>query len=327
VEFFEGFRGELKRYAEGVHQLEPPAGADAIARAEQRLGRALPADFRDFLAQWNGGFLFHDDLTLFGAGGPAALDRLEAAGQEIRFGTAPGSELRFDGAGRVVTFDEATEERAVEGGGFARWIEALMARERLVVDREGEVRPEALDGVELRLTVRRKRAEAAARIDPGSAAWQEELAAVRAEEGRAGDARAALERAAEIQPEAARLWLKLGELAAAEPDAAAAARAFARAGEAAGEGEEAAFALARAAACGREARLPEADGWAAEARRRAPGLAAEQRAAAEHLAGEGDVDGALERIALARAIAPDDEAVARVEAGLRARLRLRPISG
>jgi hypothetical protein len=325
VEFFERFRGELKRYADGVHELEPPVEAGALARAEQRLAGALPADYRDFLGQWNGGFLFHDDVRLFGAGGRAELDRLAREGDEVAFGEAPGASLRFDGRGRVVALDQATEERLVEGSRFARWLEALMARERLVVDREGEVRPEALDGVELLPKVRRKRAEAATKIDPAAPAWQEELAEVLAEAGATEAAAAALERAVALEPGAARPWLRLGELRQAASDAAGAAEAFARAGEAAREPEEAAFAFARAAATGRATGLADAAGWAAEAVRRAPGLIDEQRTAAEHLLAEGDAAGALERLHLARALAPEDASLAQLEARARARSRMRTI--
>jgi Flp pilus assembly protein TadD len=55
-----------------------------------------------------------------------------------------------------------------------------------------------------------------------------------------------------------------------------------------------------------------------------PGFVEDQRAAAAHLVEQGDLDGALERLALAEAVAPDDPEVRRALALARSRRALRP---
>ena len=50
---------------------EPPASPEQIARLEERLGRALPADYRDYLLAQDGGRLASNDRavdTIFGLG-------------------------------------------------------------------------------------------------------------------------------------------------------------------------------------------------------------------------------------------------------------------
>ncbi|MSP60497.1 MAG: tetratricopeptide repeat protein [Myxococcales bacterium] len=328
MRFFERFRTALRRYAEGVHDLGAAATPAAIALAEERLGCPLPESFREFLAQWNGSFLFHDDYSLFGvAGARPELDRLTSDGGEVIFGETPSGGLRFDARGRVIFLDAETEARTVFGSEFERWLDALMAREGLIYDREGEFRADAFEGADLAARIERKRAEAAIRADPDSPGWREELARLLEEAGQLEPAAQAYEEAVALDPSAAGAWFALGKLRRSAGDEAAASRAFQSAGEAEREPEESAFALAHAARSARAAGMtPEADAIAARVLAAAPAFVALQRAAAEHLAAEGEHDVALDRLALAEAVAPLDAAVREASAHLRARRALRPLT-
>jgi tetratricopeptide (TPR) repeat protein len=321
MEFFERFRAALRRYAEGVHRLEPPATAAAIDEAERSLGRPLPPAYRDFLLQWNGGELFHDDYVLFGAGGPLSVER-----GLIRFGEAADS-LGFDERGRVVAVDPESEPESgvgrVEGSSFGRWLEALVARESLLYDRDGEFREDAFEGAELTARVRRKRAQAAVRADPESPAWREELAAILVEDERPGEAAAELERAVALEPALASAWFSLGRLRRDAADPGGAADAFRRAAEAEHEPEEAAFAFAHAARAAVEAGRADASELGARVAGRMPTFVAQQAEAARHLIEEGSADEAIERLALALAVAPADAALAQLLARARARAAIK----
>lgn len=320
MRFFERFRNALSRYADGVHGLGAPAGERAIADAERALARRLPDAFRDFLLEWNGGFLFGDDYALF------RTDALRAKGAEVAIGEGPSGALWLDERGRVVAIDRDTDARTIEGSDFERWLDAILAREGLVYDREGEFRDGALEGVELAANVRQKRAEAAAKADPESPAWQEELGSILLAAGHAARAAKAVERATALDPDGATAWFALGKLRRAAGDSASASDAFARAATSEREPEEAAFAWANAARAAAEAvRKEAAAAYAAKSRAAQPSFTDEQRAAADHLAAEGDVEAAIERLELAHAVALDDEQIAQALARMRARRSLRPI--
>jgi tetratricopeptide (TPR) repeat protein len=325
MRFYERFRAALARFSDGVHQLDPPASERAVDEAERRLGRALPAEFRDFLRQWNGGWLFHDDYALFGVGG-AGAGELELAGDRVRIGEGVGGALLLDERGRVIAVDAETETERVEGSRFERWLDATIAREALVYDREGEFRDEAFDGGELSAKLRRKRAQAAAKADPDAPAWREELAAILVEEGRPAQAIAELERAVELEPASAPAWFALGKLHRDAGDAGRAAACFERAGESERDPQEASFALAhavRAAVEAPEAERPDVSAIRERVRRLDASFVDQQRAAARHLLDEGELGQALERLSLALAIDPDDAELGRLVATTRARQSLR----
>ena len=326
MKFFDRFRGALLRYARGVHDLGEPASPQSIAKAEHALGRKLPVSFRDFLAQWNGGWLFHDDYAITGVEG--ARDELRDLAIDddlVRFGRSLAATLFFDERGRVIARDLDTEERAVEGSDFERWLDATMAREAVVYDREGEFREEAFHGGELAAAARKKRAQSAAKADPASPAWQAELGLLDAEEGHDDRALAAFRRAVALDPALASAHFAAAKLLRADSAHADAARAFAAAGASYREAAEAAFAFAHAARAAADAAIPEAAAFAARAAALEPGFVAEQRAAASHLIADGALDEAMEHLALAAAVAPDDESLQSALAHLRARRSLRQV--
>ena len=326
MKFFDRFRGALARYARGVHDLGDPATPEALSEAETKLGRALPISYRDFLTQWNGGWLFHDDYSLFGVNGTRdELRGLSVEGDLVRFGNSPAAALFFDARGRVIARDAETDEPAVAGSDFEHWLDATMAREAVVYDRDGEFREEAFDEGELSAAAQKKRAVAATKADPAAATWQEELGVVEAEAGNDDRALAAFLRAASLDPALASAHFAAAKILRSKGDHPAAARAFSAAGEAHREPAESAFAFAHAARAAAEARLTEAPTLAARAAALAPGFVAEQRTAAEHLSGEGALDEAMEHLLLAAAVAPDDAALRTAIAHLRARRSLRPL--
>src|SRR5205814_2970210 len=91
--FFDRFRAELARYAEGVHQLGDPT-------PQAELGPAWPAALQDLYRSWNGMRLFHDSLVLY----PSALVSPTDGAWQI--GEAPSVRLVTDERGRVREADE-----------------------------------------------------------------------------------------------------------------------------------------------------------------------------------------------------------------------------
>jgi tetratricopeptide (TPR) repeat protein len=328
VQFFDRFRTALARYEEGVHLLGEPATEAALANAEARLGARLPEALRDFLRQWNGGFLFHDEIALHGvAGARSELDHLARQPAGLALGTTPSARLFLDERGRVLAIDEETEARRVEGSSLDGWLAATMAREGLLFDRDGEYKDEVFDGEGLSEKTQRKRAQLGSKADPAAPAWHEELAAIFDDGGEPESALEELECAVAgtVEGDAglADAWLAIGGLRhrLGRPDEAS---AFVQAARALPDAGEAAWAWAQAARAEAARDADVARGYAAEVTRLAPGFVAEQREAARHLEEEGDLDGAVERLELALAVTPDD-AEARGRLGhVRARRKLRP---
>ena len=326
MRFFTRFRSALSQYEEGVHDLGLPATEKAVAEAEEELGRKLPLELRDFLLQWNGGYLFHDEVALFGVEGARdELRKLAHTDDGLWIGETATARLFLDERGRVLALDDETDGRHAEGSELERWLDATMAREGVLFDRDGEYREEAFDGEGLSERALRKRSQLAIKADPQAPAWHEESAALLVEEGQPDKAMAALERAVAGAMDGdvalADAWMALGQLrrTAGKGDAAV---AFVHAARALGDPGEAAYAWAQAsrAATGED----EKQAHARQVVELAPEFVAEQRAAARHLVEEGDLDGAVERLELALSIAPDDKAARELLSHTRARRALRP---
>jgi tetratricopeptide (TPR) repeat protein len=321
VAFFDRFRAELSRYADGVHELGDPASERAIAEAVARVGRPLPAGLVDFYRSWDGARLFTDSFVLVGVSALAVED--EAT---LRLGESLGLPLVIDAAGRVLEVDEVGD-RVVAGTTVEKWLVAIMARERLMVDREGEWRDVFEDeGEVLRPEVRDKRLRAALKADPEAAAWRLEAAELAFEEGAIDGAAAELERAVAADPGAGVAWALLGGIHHRAGRLDEAERAFARAAEGSRDPERRAEWWAEAARASAEAGSAEARRTAAE-RSLAADPAATRRwldEARERLAA-GDADGAHNLAALADAVEPDGEA-ARLVKDARVRRALKPLS-
>lgn len=322
-----------------MHDLSDPATEHALAEAEVALGRPLLAAWRDFLGQWNGGYLFHDDYRLYGVEGARdELRRIALVADEEApadattrtlwaLGEGPEGELLLDEAGRVLVRDAESGALRMEGSDLERWLDATMAREAVVYDREGEFRDEAFDEGELAAAARRKRAQVALKADPDSPTWNEETGQLLRESGEVERAEAALRRAVELWPGAESAWFSLGTLRRETGDGAEAARCYARSAELRTDSDEAAFAWAQAAraAVMDEALREAARDYAARAARCAPAFVEQQRTAAAHLLEEGALDEAIEHYDLAAAVATDDEDLRRERARARVRRAMRPI--
>jgi tetratricopeptide (TPR) repeat protein len=280
-----------------------------------RLGRALPSELVELYRSWDGLRLFTDSFEIIDSAGLSVENQAS-----LRLGESFGAPLLVDAAGRVLELDELGD-RLLVGSSLDRWLTVTMAREGLLVDREGEWRDvfEREDEA-LRLEVRRKRLRAALKGDPSAAAWYLEAAELAFEEGDAEAAERALADAVAVDAQAGLAWELLGGLLrrAGRLDdaersfrsAADATRDAARRGERLAEAARAAREAGRGASYARDIDEPLVEGWIADARER---LAA------------GDVDGALNLAGLALAARPEAEGAVEVARLARARHALRPL--
>jgi tetratricopeptide (TPR) repeat protein len=295
--FFERFREEVARYAEGVHRLGGPAPAARL--------KGFPDELAAFLRSWNGADLFVDAVRI------APAEEIARDGELWPFGeTATGDRLAIDAAtGAVLRVEEDTGELLVEGTSFAHWLEGLVIAEAIVYDREGEFREGIFDedGEELTPAAAEKRERKALKVDPTAPAPAWRLAKALSRLGRADKAAAVLRELTAREPRFAWAWFDLARLERAAGDLAAAERAYASAAEADPDYEHAGYFAAHAARAAAE-RGDE------EARKRhgsrALQLDAElprlQLEAATRMAEEGRVEEAREAALLVRAVRPGD---------------------
>ena len=310
--FFDRFREALSRLPDGLVRTGPPATAEAIAATESALG-PLPAVVRSFLQSFDGVDLFHETVLIAGVGphAPRTLAALNPApGAELLFAEAPGADrfaLRADGA--VVRLragdDENEPERWLAGSGFERWLEALVAHERVLYGPDGEFSPDAFepDGAEILPLAALRQAERALRLDPDAAELHHERAVALRRLGRQADSRQAFARAAALDADNPWTWFDLGRAALSEGVGAA---------------SEALDAFERAA---RLQQGPESARFWVWAARAAQVLAAPERQAGcrrESLALVPDLAAALRRARDAAASEDDPEALAEAEALLAA---------
>lgn len=208
--FFESLRAKVGRYAIGVHHLPAPADKCALAAAEQRLGAKLPESLRDFLLSFDGILLFHESHRLFSA---SELGRREATPRYLHVGETPDGALYMplEGEGCIYLVDEEAPDPILCGSRTESWLDATLAREGLLVDREGEFR-EVFTSEGLSKPVQRKRTELGLRHDPKAALYLLERAEQFAEEGEIRAAILALQQAVTLDPQAGPAWELLATL-------------------------------------------------------------------------------------------------------------------
>lgn len=216
---FDRFRRELKKYQDGVHLLGEPAGPMGAAVMAR-----LPAEFRAFVQSWNGAELFNEAYRVCGVGpGAVGGDVLQAAapgrggaGGAEADGDDDGAEVFPAGAleiaaaaegarfalatdGRVLRWDPDDEAVVPEASGLERWLGALMVREGLLYDAEGEFIEGAFEGdavaPELAIAGERK----ALVIDPEAMGPRLRLARALREQGNRDDMLIELERLLELE--------------------------------------------------------------------------------------------------------------------------------
>jgi tetratricopeptide (TPR) repeat protein len=305
--FFERFRVELRKYADGVNDL---------GDAEPSPPEALPAELRELYRSWNGARLFADTIVIV----PAA--QVTAAPSGWRIGEWPEGTLELDSDGRVRSRDD-DGAAIVVGSSLERFLAAVMAREGVLVDREGEFK-DVFDEDGITPRARARQTEVALKLDGLAAAWHLEAAERAFAEGDDAAVEAALARAVAIDEGAGEAWALLGALQrrAQRLDAAEAsfARAAAAAPTAATRAERAAEAARAASEAGREEARA---GHAATARAADAEAVARWIAEGRALLDGGDAEGALNRATLAAAVDPDGDAKGLVrEARTRSRLRV-----
>jgi tetratricopeptide (TPR) repeat protein len=312
--FFDHFRAALARLPAGLIRVMPPADATALARAEAELGRPLPGEYRAFLGSFDGADLFHESVLVAGVGAAAPV-RLAELGPdregELTFAVgAAGERYLLDAAGRVVRTDAGADERARAGSGFARWLDATVAREQVLYGPDGEYAPDVFDpsGEEVTPLVALRQAERALKQDPGAAGAAHARGVALRRLGRRSAAVAAFAEATELDPDNPWPWFDLGRAALDDAQAARAVSAFQRAAEleAGPSGGRLLAWAARAAGPGAEAeRLRAAalarDGALVDSLRRAVDAATE----------DDDPDELAEARALLAAIAPGEVVVPR----------------
>jgi hypothetical protein len=302
--FFDRFRVELGKYADGVHDLGEPVD-------EARLrGKTLPGQLADFYRSWDGARLFADTIVIVPVG---AFDG-------VTLGEWPDGALEIDGDGRVRARDE-DGAAIVVGSTLEKFLAAAMAREGLLVDREGEFR-DVFDEDDIDERVADKQTRAALKLDPGAAAWHLEAAERAFADGDDAAAEAGLARAVALDEGAGDAWALLGALQRRSGRLPAAAASFARAYEAIGAGGVRAERAGEAARAASEAGDDAARRKHADASRAADsGAVARWLDEAQKRLETGDGEGALNRATLAAAVAPDEAAPVVQKARVRAKLK------
>ena len=303
----------------------PPASAAALVAAEAALGRSLPPALRSFLESFDGVDLFHEAVLVAGVGPQAplalaALNRGDARGALV-FAEAAGGDrfalrddgkvlrLRGEGEGDKSAGDEPggdEPERWLAGSDFSKWLEALVAHERVLYGPDGEFSPDVFepDGAEILPLVALRQTERALRIDPDAADLHHERAIALRRLGRDDDARAAFERAARLDAENPWTWFDLGRaaLAAGIAGAREALVAFENAGRL-DRGQAGARFWVWAARAAQLLGAPERMvACREEALRRVPGLGAALRRACEAAAESDDSDELVEAETLRAAL-------------------------
>jgi tetratricopeptide (TPR) repeat protein len=223
--FFEKFREATARLPDGLIRPAPPASPAALKDAEARLGAALPAEYASFLRSFDGVDLFHEAIVVAGVGAaaPRALIELnEDRDHEDRdrlllvFAEAvAGDQFALDERGRVLRLRAGSDERILAGSGFERWLDATIARERLLYGPDGEFAPNVFedDGEEIAPAVVLKQTERALKIDPGSAEAQHERGLALRSLGRTALALEAFAAATALDPDDPWPWFYLGRTA------------------------------------------------------------------------------------------------------------------
>jgi tetratricopeptide (TPR) repeat protein len=314
VIFWEKLRTELGRYGDGVHEPGAPADRARLSEVAERLG--LPAPLVELYRSFDGLRLFTDSFVIAPSG---EIARHEG---ELALGESLGAPLILDGKGRVFVVDEAGD-RLLVASSLPRFVDGLLAREKLVHERDGEYKDVFSAEGELAEEVRKKRARAGLKVDPDSAAYRLEAAELAFEAGREDEARAELERATTADPRAVAAWALLAALAERANRLSEAEAAYAHAAESTRDRAQRTEWLAEAAhAAARAGREPARAGLASRAIAEDADAPARWLEEAERRLAEGDADGAQKRALLVEAVAPGRAAEILKRARVRAKLKL-----
>jgi tetratricopeptide (TPR) repeat protein len=308
--FFDRFRSAIARLPAGLIRARAPAAPDDIARAEAKLGRPLPAAYASFLRSFDGADLFHETVVIAGVGrgAPRAVTGLaqDRPGELVFAEALGGDRYALDRDERVLRYDPGTDERALAGSSFDRWLEATIAREQILFGPDGEYAPDVFDasGEEVTPTIALRQAERALKADPGAADAEHARGLALVRLGRRDAALAAFGAASALDVDNPWPLFDLGRTALALDKPAAALPAFRQAAAATRDDATAALLLAWAV----RAAVAAGDGGAAalraEALARDPRLVEGLTRAASAAGEDADDEARDEEIALLEAVAP-----------------------
>ena len=297
--FFDRFRTELAKYEDGVHDVGEPVDDEAKLKG-------LQPQLADFYRSWNGTRLFADTIVIAPLG-------------SATLGEWPAGALELGADGKVRSRDE--EGAIVVGSTLEKFLATVMAREGLLVDRDGEFK-DVFDEEDVAPRVRDKQTRAALKVDPDAAAWHLEAAERAFDDGDEAAAEAALARAVALDENAAAAWALFGALQRRSGRLVAAAASFGRAAEATTLAAVRAELAAEAARAAKEAGDETARAAHAQSARAADaGAVARWLDEARARLAEGDGEGALNRATVAAAAAPDEAADVLRDARVRAKLK------
>jgi hypothetical protein len=179
----------------------------------------LPEAYASFLRSFDGVDLFHEAIVVAGVGAlaPTRLAELNAPGPvtELVFAEAAGGDrFVFAADGRVIRLRAESEERWVAGSDFARWLDAVVAHDRVLYGADGEFSLDAFepDGAEVVPIVALRQAERALRADPGGAEAEHERGIALRRLGRWKESAEAFQRSANLDPGNPWPWFDLGRV-------------------------------------------------------------------------------------------------------------------
>ena len=299
---------EMLRYDDGVHDLGGPAPPSELEAAERRCGFSLPPSFVEFLRAHDGGTLFHEAYGIRPCRGLTSVAFGWEGEATVGFDSRRATE---DGEMPVVRI-EAEAGLFTVGSRFDRWLMAVLAREELVYETDGEFRNVFEEGTpELRADVWRKREERGLRADPDAPTAHFELGRMHAREGRPARAVECIERAIALEPDFLWAHFELGRLQRELRRPAEAVESFLRAARLDPDQAPVAYAWAARIAAERQD-VDSARHLRARVRLADPTFAGRHKKLGRALIEAGDPN-AADILALGQAIEPDAESAALLE--------------
>ncbi len=198
MSFYETLRQALSTFESGIHFAGLPASANELAQAEKRLGASLPASLKDFFLSFHGVLLFHETVQIF----PVVDDRFcTPRNGYFRIGEVPQGTLWMDGGGVILCVDEEQPDPIIMGSSLELFLDSIIARESLLLDKQGEFYDVFDAEGELSYSMQLKQARLGKKRDPKASFYLYEEAQLLLEEKRE-EAVQLLQKAISLDPKA-----------------------------------------------------------------------------------------------------------------------------